>query len=254
MKKPLPLFRGIEGTIMIFSLFIILGGTLVLAAWVQMLATRATYTATTEEGVKRRIAMENGRALARQYILNQMPSGSIAYFTTNLDNGAWGGFQINSNSATWTNTNFSIGNPFNPIGDDSFVVTNLVNISNSVESCNWTFFVRSRSPVLAGFPAVFHNPLLTSDTNQFTNVTTYKIYWSNLVGLSNSPDIPFTSGYTASGSGTTNAYIGYFASPMNTNYPNPVDITPSSLSVTNTNTNAPPRTPTLLSQTIPAEA
>ena len=94
---------------MIFSLVIILGGTLVLAGWAQMMATRATYSVMTEEGQKRRIAIANGRALARQYVLNQMPSGSITYFTTNLANG-WGGFQINGVSNLWTNVNFSVGN------------------------------------------------------------------------------------------------------------------------------------------------
>ena len=37
-----------------------------------------------------------------------------------------------------------------------------------------------------------------------------------MVGFSNAPDIPFTSGYTSSGNGSTNGYMGYFASPMST--------------------------------------
>jgi hypothetical protein len=242
MKKPLPFFRGLEGTIMIFSLFIILGGTLVLAAWVQMLATRATYTATTEEGQKRRIAMENGRALARQYVLNQMPNANSFLGTNYSLADGWGGFSLQvPPDNPWLTTNFSVGNPFNPISDDSFVVAisgSNTYICNSAETNRWTFFVRSRSPILAGFPAVFHLPTTISDTGQFTNVTTYKIYGANLtnlVGRSNTPDIPFTSGYTASNPGATNAYLGYFASPMNTNYPSPVDVSPSALSVVASN-------------------
>jgi hypothetical protein len=238
MKKPLPFFRGLEGTIMVFSLFIILGGTLVLAGWAQMLATRATYATMTEEGQKRRIAMANGRALARQYVLNQMPAAA-SFLGTNysLANG-WGGFDVSVPPVNqWTNTNFTIGNPFNPISDSSFVAVTPGHISNSAETNTWTFLIRSRSPVLAGFPAVFHAPTLTSDTNQFTNVTTYKIYWTNLVGLPNSPDIPFTSGATASGPGT-NAYVGYFASPLNTNN-SYIEVTTqtNALSITNYNTN-----------------
>lgn len=240
MKKPVTFFRDIEGTIMIFSLVVILGGTIVLAGWAQMMATRAIYTTMTEEGQKRRIAIANGRALARQYVLNQMPSGAIgsALQGTNfsLSNG-WGGFAINYAAALWTNTNYLAGNPFNPICGSSFVVTNLGTISNSVETCNWTFLIRGRSPVLAGFPAVFHNPLLTSSTNQFTNVSTYKIYWSNIVGLPKSPVIPFTSGSDAAGPGT-NSYIGYFASPLNTNYAfTDVANVSGALSITNYNTN-----------------
>lgn len=238
MKKPLPSFRGVEGTIMVFSLFLILGGTLVLAGWAQMLATRATYTTLTEEGQKRRIAMANGRALARQYVLNQMPAaGSFLGTNYSLADG-WGGFDIQVPPVNpWTNTNFSVGNPFNPISDSSFVAATPGHVSNSAETNTWTFLIRSRSPVLAGFPAVFHNPTLTSDTNQFTNVTTYKIYWTNLVGLPNSPDIPFTSGVAASGPGT-NAYVGYFASPLNTSS-GYIEVTAqtNALSITNYNTN-----------------
>jgi len=233
MKKPLPFFRRFEGTIMIFSLFIILGGTLVLVAWAQMMATRATYSVMTEEGQKRRIAIANGRALARQYLLNQMPSGSISYFTTNLGSG-WGGFQINGASNLWTNATFSVGNPFNPFSDTTFVVTNAGHISNSVETYGWTFLIRSRSPLLAGYPLTVHNP---GTTNLAWATNAYKIYWSNVLGFSNAADIPFTSGTTASGTGSTNGYLGYFASPMNTNYPNPVDVPTSALSVTITNTN-----------------
>jgi len=230
MKKPLPFFKSFEGTIMIFSLVIILGGTLVLAAWAQMLATRATYSVMTEEGQKRRIALANGRALARQYVLNQMPSGSISNFSTNLANG-WGGFQINSASALWTNANFSVGNPFNQFCDTTFVVTNGGHVSNNLETYGWTFLIRSRSPLLAGYPLTIQNP---GTTNLAWASNAYKIYWSNALGFSNAPDIPFTSGTTASGAGSTNGYIGYFASPMNTNYAY-TDV--SGLSITNGNTN-----------------
>ena len=220
MKKPLPFFRNMEGTIMIFSLFIILGGTLVLAAWVQMLATRATYTATTEEGQKRRIAMENGRALARQYVLNQMPNANSFLGTNYSLADGWGGFSLQvPPDNPWLTTNFSVANPFNPISDDSFVVAisgSNTYICNSAETNRWTFFVRSRSPLLAGYPLAVHNPGTTNPGTWAAN-TTNKIYWTNALGFSNAADVPFTSGYTASGNGTTNAYLGYFASPMNTN-------------------------------------
>ena len=198
---------------MIFSLFIILGGTLVLAGWAQMLATRATYATMTEEAQKRRIAMANGRALARQYVLNQMPSAS-SFLGTNysLANG-WGGFDISVPPVNqWTNTNFTIGNPFNPISDSSFVAVTPGHISNSAETNTWTFLIRSRSPVLAGFPLVIQNP---ATTNLAWASSPQKIFWDDVLGLSNAPVIPFTSGTNSSSS---NGYIGFFASPMNTNY------------------------------------
>lgn len=230
MNPPLPSLRNFRGTIMIFALFIILGGTLVLAAWAQMMATRATYATITEEGQKRRIAIANGRALARQYVLNQIPSGSIGYFNTNLANG-WGGFQINAVSNFWTITNFSVGNPFNPFSDSAFTITNLGQVSNSAESFAWTFLVRGRSPLLAGYPIAVHNP---GTTNLAWATNAFKIYWSNALGFSNVADVPFTSGYTSSGTGSTNGYLGYFASPMNTNY---AYTDASGLSITNGITN-----------------
>ena len=218
MKKPAPLLRSLQGAIMIFALMIILGGTLVLAGWAQMMATRATYTAMTEEAQKRRIAIANGRALARQYVLNQMPSGSIgsALQGTNysLADG-WGGFAINYASAIWTNTNFVEGNPFNPIGGPSFVVTNLGTISNTAEALNWTYLIRSRSPVLAGYPIVVQYPATTNLA--WASASANKIFWSSVVGLSNSPVIPISSGTNSSGLGT-NGYMGFFASPVSTNY------------------------------------
>ena len=218
MKTPVPFFRNLQGTIMIFSLGVILGGTIVLAGWAQMMATRATYTTTTEEGQKRRIAIANGRALARQYVLNQMPSGTIgsALQGTNysLADG-WGGFAINFAAGVWSNTNFVAGNPFNPISGPSFVVTNLGTISNGVEALNWTYLLRSRSPILSGYPIVVQNPATTNLA--WVTGSAPKIFWSEVVGFSNSPSIPFTSGTNSSGLGT-NGFIGYFASPLSTNY------------------------------------
>ena len=251
MKKPHPFFRSLEGTIMIFSLVIILGGTLVLAAWAQMMATRATYTAMTDEGQKRRIALANGRSLARQYILNQMPNTNPFFSIpgTNYTNlpGGWGGFELQTIVNPWLATNFGVGNPFNPISGMSFVATNSVHIFNGVETNIWTFLIRSRSPLLAGFPVVIHAPTDTTFGSSFNWLTNLAVIFSNSVktnrlAVPTAPVIPFTSGYTASGKGSTNGYLGYFASPMNTNY-TPVSVTglsvtnPSPTGVTASNTN-----------------
>lgn len=216
MKKPPSIFKNFEGTILIFSLVVILGGAIVLAAWAQMLATRAIYTTMTQERQKQRIAIGNGRSLARQYVLTQMPS-SASFLGTNyaLANG-WGGFDIQVPPVNpWTNTNISQGNPFNPFSDVSFVAATPGHISNAVESIGWTFLLRSRSPLLTGYPVTIHNPGSTSSASGWAT-NTYKIYWSNALGFSNAPVIPFTSGTNLAGAGT-NGYIGYFASPLNTN-------------------------------------
>ncbi|MEI6032699.1 MAG: hypothetical protein WCS65_00280 [Verrucomicrobiae bacterium] len=218
---------GIRGTIMIFALLVILGGALVLAAWAQMLSTRAAYPDTTAEGVKNRIAIANGRALARQFLLEQMALDPGSTNRTNsftpscsLANN-WGGFYlffVSRDNNIWTNTNFSEGNPFSTFGGKSFVdASNTCWISNSADNREyWTFRIRSRSPLLAGYPLVIHSP---GATNTNATANDYRasacVLWTNLVGYSAFPVTPFTA------STNTNGYAtAAFSAPPNTSYTN----------------------------------
>jgi len=224
--KPVAKSRlGIRGTIMIFALIVILGGALVLAAWAQMLATQSVYPDTTAERIKCRVALANGRALARQFLLEQMPldpSSRSNNFTPNyfLSN-SWGGFYLffSRDNDFWANTNLSAGNPFSTFGGTSFVDTNntfwLAPYSADTNNREyWAFRVRSRSPLLAGFPLVVHQP---ASTNLGSWAPTAKIYYTNPIGFMDFPQVPFTSGTNPAGAGTNN-YKGYFAAPLSTNY------------------------------------
>ncbi|MEI6071677.1 MAG: hypothetical protein WCS31_07780 [Verrucomicrobiae bacterium] len=221
---------GIRGTIMIFALIVILGGALVLAAWAQMLATQAVYPDTTAERIKCRVALANGRALARQFLLEQMPldptNNTNRYTNTSpflfLTNN-WGGFQFPGNfrwtNNFWTNTILTQGNPFSTFGGMSFVDTNNACYlrTNSADTNNfeyWAFRVRSRSPLLAGFPLVIQKPSTSTNTN--TPGNDYRaptaVFWTNVIGYSGFPIVPFTAGTS------TNGYGGVFSAPLTTNY------------------------------------
>lgn len=213
MRAPAITLKGVRGTVMIFALIVILASTLVLAGWAQMLMTAAMYPDATAAGVQGRIAMENARAMAREYMLVSLPTGATTNNVTweaSIANGAWGACSINAAASFWVSTNQLQGNPLSPLGGFSFVVTNLATFSNSVQSVGWRFLVKSRSPLLAGYPLAVHQ---TASTN-VAWAPSSAIYYTNMAGVAGTVQIPFTSGTTASGAGSTNGYLGYFAAPM----------------------------------------
>jgi len=222
MKPPIQLLAGLKGTIMVFALVIILAGTLVLAAWAQMMATAAAHPDTTAQGVQNRIALENARALLRQYMLVSLPSGASRVNVTweaSIAGGAWGGCSVNAASAFWSTTNQEAGNQFSPLGGTSFVMETLANLSNSVQTKLWKALVKSRSPFFLGYPVVLHNPVNTG-SSAFSWVTNASVIYrtnvmTNRPNISGAVSIPFTSGTNASGAGT-NGFLGYFAAPVST--------------------------------------
>lgn len=219
MKAPTRPASRFEGTIMIFALVVILAGSLVLAGWVQMLATATVYPDTTAENVKNRIAIENARAMARQFLLNSLPSGSSADSgLMGLGNG-WGLFRITNNSGQfWTNTNSLVGNPFSPFGNRCFAVTKGALFTCNDYNVEWEFLIKSRSPIVAGYPLVVHR----TDTNPPNSLTptNRRIFSNNIYFNTNSaleiakfPQIPFTSSTNSPG------YTGSLSAPLSTNYP-----------------------------------
>jgi hypothetical protein len=214
MKNPGHPWRRIEGTIVLFALIVVMVGAIVMAAWVNMLASRAAFSDTSFAAAERRIALANGRALARQFILERMPGGVIT--NTNVTgsvSGGWGSFSIPSASSNyWTTTNFVDGNFFSPSGTRSYAVTFTGAISVGSVTQAWNFRVRSRSPLMFSVPLVIHN---NATTNLVWAATT-NIFWTNLNGFTGLPYVPLTSGTNSSGAGT-NGYIGYYAAPIMTN-------------------------------------
>jgi len=217
MKKPVPVFLLAKGMVIVFALLVLLVGTVVLAAWVQILATRALASEQAIAAQQRRIALGNGRALARQFILERMPSGAITITNANgAVSGGWGGFSLaGASSSYWTTTNLVWGNYFSPMNNLSYAVTFNGTITANGTSEPWRFRVRSRNPLIAGYPLVIHN---NADTNvgSLSPTPAAAIYWTNVVGFPDLPTVSMSSGTNASGAGT-NGFLGYFGAPMMTN-------------------------------------
>jgi len=145
-------------------------------------------------------------------VLSELPAGTNTNISAALT-GDWGGFSINGSIGFWTNTNYIAGNPFSPFGDHCFAVTNLATLSNSSQSRGWRFFIKSRSPLLAGYPLAQH---LSAEPIVATWAPTTNVYYNETIGFSGAPQVPFSSGTTETGTGATNGYLGYFASPIST--------------------------------------
>jgi len=196
--------------VIVFALLVVFVGTIVLAAWVQILATRALASESALQAQQRRIAIGNGRALARQFVLEQMPAGAFA--VTNVSatiSGGWGGFSVAGAPSGFLNqTNLFPGNFYSPMGGLSFVANFAGSLNAGTASEPWTFRVRSRSPFVAGFPLVIHNSALT---NTLTGEVR-RINWTNLSGITNVPRVPMTWGVNPA-----NSYAGFFSGALRTN-------------------------------------
>lgn len=205
--------------VIVFALLVVFVGTIVLAAWVQILATRALASESALQAQQRRIAIGNGRALARQFVLEQMPAGAFAVSNGNATiSGGWGGFSVAGAPSGFLNQiNLVDGNLYNQMGGTGFVASFSGSLTAGAASEPWTFRVRSRSPFAGGIPLIIHNNAVT---NILQTLNVPRLNWTNVVGISNSPPIPETWGVNV-----TNSYAGYFSGALRTNIAGTVSFT-----------------------------
>ncbi len=201
---------------MVFALLIILVGAVVLAGWVHLLATRAIFAEHATDGQRRKLARENGRQLAIQYVLERMPSGTIPTTSHTLADG-WGGFAITgaANSVLSSMATPSTVNPFSPGERWGYGVEVGATVNDGETDYGWLFRVRSRSPLFSGYaltsqlPATGVSSLITVlDTSLLWSISAaydYDTAWyqapgsrsalhsggASLVGF---PYVPMTSG------------------------------------------------------------
>jgi len=224
VKPPAAIIRQLEGSLMVMALLVVVVGAIILSGWAQLLATRARFADAADDGQARRVTLENARAYARQYILTNMPSGTVPGLTNSSFPTPWGTGTITiSNSVPlWTSayrmpdstsTNF---NPFSPMERLGFYVTIHASLTDGTNSYPWTFLVRSRSPIAAGYGYVLHNTNATySATNLPANYIDFRsgTNGTNFVGTStNMPQVPLTSATASS----TSSYNGSFQLPAST--------------------------------------
>ena len=162
--RPTGLISRKSGTIVVYALIVLAVGAVVLAGWVQLLATRSANVEIKASEVQRRITLENSRLLASQYLLQNVFSGTFSGPVTNSN--SWGRFVLaaavtpstalnstnsaSSRGAFYTNVNhFSLGSYGGYTLD--LTATNYdgtTNVDGRPNSATYLFRARSRSPML----------------------------------------------------------------------------------------------------------
>ncbi len=139
---------------LVYALMVLVVGAMILAGWIHVMAGRVIYAEQGIEAVKRRIVLENSRAMASQYLLQNVLSGSLTSTVSGTLNGGWGGFTFTApnvvpltsvTSSAWINV-FSPGAGAGYTGD--IVGTLSDGSSGGNDAIAWKFQARSRSPML----------------------------------------------------------------------------------------------------------
>jgi len=224
MKAPPSRFRSREGALMVLALLVVLAGAVVLAGWAQLLATRAVFAESASSGQNRRIALENSRSIARGYLLANMISNAIP--ATNIIT-SWGNITISPSTALWTSSG-AVGtndsaykNPFSPMERWGYYSVVSAILPDGSEAHAWTFLIRTRSPIAAGYPLVLHKGCSRAGLGGLTYSNQPHIDYidytggrseTNVSGFSGIPQIPMTS--VTNSYSPTNAYLGYFGAPV----------------------------------------
>lgn len=158
--------RAESGSVLVYSLLICVVGAVLLAGWISLLGSRVKYV---EDAVKpainRRIILENSRALATEYLLENVLPYSFQT-PPEIDFGAldgWGEFSLNASAQVLTPLNsttvqhgvsggtaFGQVNHFSPGLGTGFQAVLSGQLSDGEEMHSWEFYAKSRSPIFAG--------------------------------------------------------------------------------------------------------
>lgn len=181
---------------MLLALLVVLACSFVLAGWVILLASQTLSGEEAATAQKRRLAVHNSEALARQYVLQTMgTSGGVSgNASAALPNG-WGSFSLaNGTVGAWIALK-SVSpptqwNPFSPFGPFGYTVNlDAALAGNATRS----FQIRSRSPLFGGYPLTLHQPAPAAPGGLTANKT---LSWPQQGGF---PATPITSGETVNG-------------------------------------------------------
>ncbi len=153
-----------RGTIMIFALIIIAVGAIAISGWVYLMGGLSEYTDAMRDGMRRRVTLENSRAMANQYYRGYLISGAAQAAWTNYafasGGNTLGGIGVGAagaNPLTTANSGDILVNLFGPAGasysDATYFAgfsTNLTaNLSDGTTNGTipWRIQVRSRAPM-----------------------------------------------------------------------------------------------------------
>jgi hypothetical protein len=207
--------------VLIFAVLLLSAGVFVLAGVAQLAATQALVGQGEWDSLGRRVTLENSRVMARQYMLSRMYHEPISTINGASISSDLGGFAVTNGvnasvASYWSNAVLPSSssdlriNPFSPMERGGFYPAAVgITLSNgTTEGARWSFLVRTRSPLAAGYSYVQQRP----GERDFEGYVGY-IDATNFVGYGNNiPDVPVSSvDNTNEGSGS--GYDGKFDVP-----------------------------------------
>jgi len=191
-----------SGSVLIYSLIVLAVGSLVLAGWVQLLATRAIATVDLGDRINQRLILENSRLLARQYLLENVLPGNYDGPVSLAAADGWAAFSLTGTTtgAPLDVTPDSPGAPqiehlnvFSPEGSDGYGLNISATLSDGISGMAWDFQTRSSSPIFGHDFFTSQKPTLLVGTQIVVSTGWYST-GNTVVWVPNSPnDFDFTS-------------------------------------------------------------
>ncbi len=219
-----------SAAVMLFAVVLLGAGVFVLAAVLQLAATQGISGEAEWDALQRRVTLGNSRALARQYMLSRVFRGSVPA-NTNVSSATFsnssGGFVISpagsSQTNYWaalstTNTDVVLNiNPFNLMERGGFYRAVFgAELSEGSGMVDWSFALRTRSPVAAGYSFAQHRPannnLGALAVPPYIDLRASAAGFSGFSGMPRTPISSVTNTMTR-GAGDTNGYQGYLDAP-----------------------------------------
>jgi hypothetical protein len=149
---------------MILALLLIGVAGALTAGWVALVIARSENVNAMTFAVQRRVALENSKALAQEFMLEKVMPNATG-IARNYDLGDWGGIQVQAwAEAPLLKTTLAAGvNHFNPGNGDSYVLAVSVTLKDTTAAR--TYFLKSWSPLLAGNLLSIQTPTLTPNAS-----------------------------------------------------------------------------------------
>lgn len=182
-----------QASAVLYVLVVMAIGGVVLAAWINLLANRVLYTDQLIAGVGRRVTLENSRAMATQYLLQNVLPGSHSNLVSAAVDDNWGAFTIDAPAGGLQLVPLESvaqpegNNPFSPGGDVGYTVDLPVTLSDGVNDQTWTFQARSRSPIFSFDLYTAQRPTLNPG-NPVNVSTGLHVNESSFIWVPNSPN------------------------------------------------------------------
>lgn len=228
--------RQQNGAVMVFAVLLMTAGIFVLAAVLQLAATQGISGDEEWTAVKRRVTLLNSRAMAREHLLTRLfraPQQTDNWPVT--FNNDFGAFEImpksDPQSSYWATESVNADdvvlniNPFNLLERGGFYreVFEGKLSDGQAGSTLWSFALRTRSPVAAGYCFVQQrpadNPLAEYAAPPYIDMEGTNEQFFGFYGLPRMP-VASVDGVMTRGTGDANGYQGYLDVPEGEGTPN----------------------------------